>query len=328
MNTTWNTFLLAQQALAHKENHSYPSSTEFNSQQSIYPLTHLAVLTVTGNDAARLLQGQLTCNVNDINEAQSSLAAMCNPKGRVISTFLLVKNGDGFILILPEELSETIKKRLQMYVLRSDVKITDSSDTHCLLGLCEPELSPKPFSTILEQNIIKISFPGLTKRQLLITGPDNAISLWSEYTLSKKYHQASQDEWRYLDILAEIPWLTTETSEEFIPQMINLDKLGGISFNKGCYTGQEIVARTHYLGKSKRGMVLAECPLSTLPEPNAAIIDLDSNEQVVVGHVLTARQDQHNHKMLVIIQIAEPAFTNLGLQNHAHAKVNLLPFSA
>jgi tRNA-modifying protein YgfZ len=321
MNTNWKTFLLGQQAISF-------AGTANSGEKSICPLSHLAVLSVTGKDAAKLLQGQITCNVNDISETKSSLAALCNPKGRAIATFLLVKKGDTFFLILPVELLETVKKRLQMYVLRSDVKITDSSDELCLIGLCEPDQTVRPFVTEIQQGIVSVSLPALTSRKLLIIDADNAIRFWSEQVDSQGYRKADSNEWLYLDIISGIPWITAATSEEFIPQMLNLDKLGGISFNKGCYTGQEVVARTHYLGKAKREMFLAECQTSVPPESNSSIVNRGSEEQEVVGKVLLAQQGRQNCKMLIILQTTESDYNNIGLQGDVQAKIKLLPFDA
>jgi tRNA-modifying protein YgfZ len=327
MNTNWKTFLLSQQASANHEDKIAFAGTTNSGGKSIFPLTQLAVLSVTDKDAATLLQGQITCNINDISETKSSLAAMCNPKGRAIATFLLVKKADAFLLILPAELLETVKKRLQMYVLRSDVKIFDGSDEFCLLGLGEPENVAQPFSTEIMQDIIAVNFPALMRRKLLITDADSAIRLWTEHVDSQGFRVGSSDEWRYLDIISGIPWVTTATSEEFVPQMLNLDKLGGISFNKGCYTGQEIVARTHYLGKTKREMFLAECQTSVLPESNSSIINRGSEEQEVVGKVLLAQLTRQSCKMLVIIQTTESAYSNLGLQDDKQAEVKIIPFA-
>lgn len=323
MNTDWKSFLLSQQACVDADNSvSFPSAEKVT-RNSVHPLTQFSVLTISGKDAIKLLQGQVTCNVNDIGESKSSLAAMCNPKGRVIATFLLVKNGESFLMILPAELLETVKKRLQMYVLRSEVTITDSTNDYCLIGISEPVKASQPFVTETQQNIIAVNFPASTARKLFIADVDNAIRFWSEKIDFQGFRKAGSGEWRYLDIISGIPWLTTATSEEFIPQMLNLDKLGGISFTKGCYTGQEIVARTHYLGKAKREMFLAECQSSPPPEPNSAIV----NDEEAVGKVLLAQQDEHNCKMLVILQVTDPAATNLRLKDYTQPQINLLPFS-
>jgi hypothetical protein len=120
--------------------------------------------------------------------------------------------------------------------------------------------------------------------------------------------------WLYLDIETGMPWLTLATSEQFIPQMLNLDKLGGVSLTKGCYTGQEIVARTHYLGKAKRTLFLAECQIAK-PEPNSDIIDTGGQ---VLGNVLLAE----NHKTLVVLQNSDTA--QLRLKDYNQAFLTLL----
>lgn len=327
MNENWKAFLLSQQALGNDENVPAYAGTTKISAKAICPLTYLAVLSVTGKDAAKLLQGQITCNVNDISTSKGCFAAMCNPKGRAIATFLLVKKADGYLLVLPVDLLETVKKRLQMFVLRSDAKIVDSSDELCLLGLLEPGQSEQAFTTELQQDLISVNFPASTRRKLLITDVDKAIRFWSEQVEHQGFRKASSNEWHYLDLLSGIPWVTMASSEEFIPQMLNLDKLGGISFNKGCYTGQEIVARTHYLGKSKREMFLAECLTTSLPVPNSSIVNRNSEEQAVVGKVLLAQFDRQNCKMLVILQTTELDFDKLALQDDKLAQIKVIPFA-
>lgn len=325
MNINWKTFLLGQLATVEDEKITFAGTTDTGGKR-IYSLPHLAVLSVTGKDAAKLLQGQVTCNVNDISEVNSSLAAMCNPKGRAIATFLLTRKADTFLLVLPTELLETVKKRLQMYVLRSDVKITDRSDDLCLLGLYEQEQSVQPNTSEIQQNLISVNLPVSTRRRLSIMNVDQAMQFWTEQIDHQGFCKAGTDEWRYLDIVSGMPWLTTATSEEFIPQMLNLDKLGGISFNKGCYTGQEIVARTHYLGKTKREMLLAECQTSLVPEPNSTVINKDSIGQEAIGKVLLAQQDEQSCKLLIILQTTESAYDNLRLQDDMQTQIKLIPF--
>lgn len=317
MNPNWKNFLLAEHAIFDNDTDIVFPSPEHEGDKRIYPVAYLGVLTIAGKDAAKFLQGQITCNINDITDTQSSLGAMCNPKGRAITTFLLVKNADAFLMILPIELLAAVKKRLQMYVLRSDVALTDSSDDLCLIGLSlQPaEAAEQRFATSRQENIV-VDFQG---RSLVIAEADNAQAFWAEQ-LKQGFQPESSAQWRYLDIISGIPWLTAETSEEFIPQMLNLDKLGGISFNKGCYTGQEIVARTHYLGKTKREMFLAECDASAIPEPNSTIID-DSGQSI--GKVLYAQKGPNSCKMLIVLQVSDTHTYNLRLENPHRDKIML-----
>ena len=327
MNQSWKNFLLSQNATFERDTRIiFPDKAGHNAK-TIYPVAHLAILTVGGKDAAKLLQGQITINVNDVTEIKSSLGALCNPKGRAITTFLLIKTGDVFLMVLPEELLEPIKKRLQMYVLRSDVTLTDSSDQHCLMGLNYPVTKPEPLFATCQQEIIKINLSATQSRYLVIAEADKAIALWSDRVANQGFQPAPSDQWRFLDILSGIPWLTRETSEEFIPQMLNLDLLGGISFNKGCYTGQEVVARTHYLGKAKRALFLAECDTPFTPAPNSSIVDDSTGTEQAMGKVLLAHRSNVAHencKMLIVLQVSDSGTYNLKLKDSNLTKITLL----
>jgi len=331
MNQNWKNFLLSQHATFESDTDiTFPAIVDDN-DETIYPVAHLAVLTVSGKDAAKLLQGQVTCDVNELTDTKSCLGALCNPKGRAITTFLLIKTGDVFLVILPEELLETVKKRLQMYILRSAVTVTDSADQLCLIGLSTKKMQAESLFNTSQQDNITVNFSTTQNRYLVIADTDKAIALWSDRVDNLKFKPKNSDQWRYLDILSGIPWLTTETSEEFIPQMLNLDQLGGISYNKGCYTGQEIVARTHYLGKTKRALFLAECESTTIPAPNSAIIDNSSDTEQTIGKVLLAQHAQIEAEsavttvnMLIVLQVSDSDTYNLTLNDSHQTKITLL----
>ncbi|MEY3288870.1 MAG: hypothetical protein RLZZ419_1112 [Pseudomonadota bacterium] len=333
MNQHWKNFLLNHQATFESDTQiTFPTVADYN-EKTIYPVANLSVLTVSGKDAAKLLQGQMTCDINDITETKSSLGALCNPKGRAITTFLLVKNGADFLMILPEVLLESVKKRLQMYILRSDVTLTNSSDQLCLIGVCDLSQPTESLFNTTQQAFISVNFSTTQNRQLVIAETDTAIALWSERVDHQHFEPKNSDQWRYLDILSGIPWLTTETSEEFIPQMLNLDLLGGISFNKGCYTGQEIVARTHYLGKAKRALFLAESNALLMPTPNSTIIDDSTGTEQTIGKVLLAQHSQltpekedSQGKMLIVLQISDSDTQHLALKDQNHHNITLLPW--
>lgn len=316
MNPIWQNFLLSTGAVF-----TSPSAITFLSAptvaQRLLPLVHLGVLTVSGKDAATLLQGQITCNINDVTEGQSSWGAICNPKGRAFATFLLLKQADDFHLILPIDLLEKIKKRLSLFILRSIVTITDNSSNYCLIGVApSTKLTGIELSTHYD-GLIHVNFGD---RSLILAEVDAATAFWSEH-LAQGYQADGNAAWQMRDISSGIPWLNAATSEEFVPQMLNLDKIGGISFTKGCYTGQEIIARTHYLGKSKRGMVYAECT-DGVPELNASVF----NEQgEIVGHVLAAQSDGAVCKLQIVIQLAEDPIYQLKLA--AGVAVTVLPFA-
>lgn len=226
-------------------------------------LSSLKLLKITGDDAEHFLQGQLTQDVSNLGE-QWTYAGYCNPKGRLQALFILWHQGDDFYALLDASLIEPVIKRLKMYVMRSKVIIDEVPDAE-VCGLDSISALESEF---------KISPPSISattsKRQTQWTVFDNeqtALHFYqrvllirprpSESKIAPSLQQVEQA-WQQSNILAGIPQISALTAELFIPQMINLDYLGGISFKKGCYTGQEIVARMHYLGKLKQRMFVLE----------------------------------------------------------------------
>ena len=336
MNLNWQHFLSSHQAHFNSETDISFISASISSPKSLYPIAHLGILSISGTDAAKLLQGQITCNVNDITETKSSLGALCNPKGRVLSTFLLIKTPSAFLMILPIDLLDSIQKRLRMYILRSDVTIDNATETLCLFGLKDQTHSNNNERFFTDQSsYIRVNFSSTLNRQLIIADPDTATQLWAEYTTQESFTPSHSVEWQYLDLLDGIPWLSLATAEEFIPQMLNLDELGGISYTKGCYTGQEIVARTHYLGKSKRELVLAECQSSHTPAPNSSIYALDSDSDQGIAKVVLALPAPHlatdqnkpdliKQTLLIVLHVQENTPTQLIIKTEPLTPVTLL----
>lgn len=318
MNTDWKNFLLTQQAQI-----SNDDEVIFQFEPNdlyLHPITHLAVLRMAGADAANFLQGQTTCQVNDVSDNHSCLGALCNPKGKVISTFILLKDADAFLMILPKTLLSSIKERLHKYLLRAKVTLDDQIDDWCLIGLSsfQPE-SEQPFSLKRTPGSLAISYQ---QRQLVLVNPDNAQTIWQEH-LKAGYKPVSSSLWRYLDICSGLPWLDAATTEQFIPQMLNLDKLGAISFNKGCYTGQEIVARAHYLGQVKRSMFVAYGQRSVPPDTYSDLFDRHDINDQPVGKVLAAQCWQNDCRMLVVLPTAQADSYQLCLAGEHQSEISL-----
>lgn len=326
MDSKWEAFLSNQGVL---DECSHAMSDGKAGRNFLAPLTHLGVLKVSGRDAGTLLQGQLTCNINDIGETSSRYAAMCNPKGRVIATFLVTKNSDGFLLILPEDLAEAVLSKLKMYVLRSDVRIENAGNDYCILGVCQEGPAGDAYVTKHSDFDTVVTLPGPVFRRLMITKTEHAKATCTELVASGQSRLTNASEWRYAEIIAGFPWVGAAISEEFIPQMLNLDKLGAVSFNKGCYTGQEIVARTHYLGKSKRLLRLAECISEKPPLPKTEVVDLDRAERAIAGTILQSERDPSNPAQCKLLLVQHDAETvsnnNLGLNDDAQTRLTLLP---
>jgi tRNA-modifying protein YgfZ len=329
MNPAWKQYLSNLNAAFSADNSVTFVTQPIAGQQQghITPLSQLAVLRVSGQDATAFLQGQTTCNFNELNGQLSSFGAFCNAKGRVITTFLALQHQQAWLLILPTDLLPSLQKRLQLYILRAKVQLSDASGDYCLLGLDHLPANPTPLAlpqkplAILAQAAICVRLGEQQPRYLVLADCQAAQQLWLALTEQGCKPQDSTD-WNLLDIQAGIPWLCASTSEEYIPQMLNLDQLGGISFNKGCYTGQEIVARTHYLGKAKRAMFTATAELSgAAPELNSNILDAPNGQ--VVGTVLATHVKNNCCTLLVILATDACHSTTLTLQEHPSIQIKL-----
>lgn len=232
----------------------------------IAPLGHLGILAVDGEDAANFLHNQLTNDVLGLNVTTARLAGYCSPKGRLLATLQVWQSGGRILLLLPRDILPAIQKRLQMFVMRSKVKladVSDSSDYSGIIGLVNPaadllaphfsELPSEPYAMRQSTGGVLIRQPdaaGLT-RYLWVTDAHQAQAVLAEAS------PATASLWRWSEIQAGIPQITQATQEQFVPQMLNFEIVGGVNFRKGCYPGQEIVARSQYLGKFKRRMMLA-----------------------------------------------------------------------
>lgn len=288
---------------------------DFSIDSRIFNLNYLAVIEVSGADSSKFLQGQLTCNVNDLSASQASIAAFCTAKGRVISTLIVVKTADSFCLLLPASLLEKVLKKLQMYVLRSAVKLIDKRQEWAVCGLqAQQSANPEQSAfSVKQSDFITIKLPSAFSRYLMIKPIQSLVSV----------NQIADDAWRYQDILDGLPWFELEQSEQYTPQMLNIDQLGGISFTKGCYTGQEIVARTHYLGKAKRSLFAAQSKqLLDLPCDGCAV--LDSQTQQAVGHVLIAQHYQQQTYLLIVLQVADVQSPCLVLDGQQNSLLTLI----
>lgn len=258
-------------------------------------LSHLGLLEVSGEDAVTFLQGQLTNDVKQLNGSNSHYSGYCTAKGRLLALFLAFSHGDHIHLQLNGALTEAILKRLKMFVLRSKVRIEDASSRIIRIGLSGPD-TPALLSKVFAQvpaeahelvsmdNSAVIRLPGAAPRFVAYTSPEHAPEMWARFAQTCKPVGAPC--WDWLEIQAGIPDITPATQEQFVPQMVNLDLLGGISFKKGCYTGQEIVARTHYLGKVKRRTYAAHVARDQMPQPGNPVFGKESTEPV--GQVVLA----------------------------------------
>jgi len=228
-------------------------------QTVLVPLTHLALIEATGDDAKSFLHGQLTSDINHLAADKAQHSGWCSAKGRLQASFLVWHDGESHRLLLAADLLEATQKRLQMFVLRAKVKLTSLTDDTVMLGLAGPQAAealgdaalPCPAEPMATASLNGVTVIRLEANRFIVVAPQTALAtLWQK--LSVKARPAGVPAWRWLDVANAYPLVTLATKEEFVPQMADFDKIGGVSFQKGCYPGQEIVARTQYLGKVKR----------------------------------------------------------------------------
>lgn len=308
------------------------SATDTLSDQDnvLCDLSHMGLLELEGADAVSFLQGQVTNDVKLLNGSNAHYTGYCTPKGRLLAIFLAFAHNGHLHLQMPKVLLESITKRLKMYVLRSKVNIQDMSEQVFKFGISGhnatkllaklfPSLPQQPMQLETHANGVVIRLPGDTPRYEVLSNIEHAPQLWS--ALARDCKIADADYWEWLEIQAGIPEVYPKTQEEFVPQMLNLDLLSAINFKKGCYTGQEIVARTHYLGTVKRRTQLAQ-------SSNAAETgnDVKNDKQEIVGKVVRCAQSPSGYyDLLIEARLESLEAGNVFVNDHALA-IKTLPY--
>jgi hypothetical protein len=205
----------------------------------IAKLEHYGLLHAAGDDARAFLHAQLTNDLEHLAPGQARYAGWCSAKGRLLATFLVVSRADGFLLQLSRDLVPMVLKRLSMFILRSKVKLSDASDQWTQYGVWEPNAGA-PLSVSESEGAISI---GIDAGRRLVFAAEGHFS-----------SSAPAEDWMLAEVRAGRPLIEQPTQDQFVPQMVNLELAGGVDFRKGCYPGQEVVARAQYRGAVKRRM--------------------------------------------------------------------------
>jgi tRNA-modifying protein YgfZ len=279
----------------------------------IADLSHYGLIEITGKDAETFLATQFTSDVRQVSESTSQLSAWCTPQGRVLAVFRIFRRAGAYYLLLPGELLQPILRRLRMYILRSDVRLADASSILVRIGLSGPALPgslaeafkeppTNPNRCLQDNGNTLLCLPGPSPRFIVIGEPGAAKKLWLERQQNATPTGAGP--WTLLEILAGIPSVHPKTTEAFLPQMLNLEALGGLCFSKGCYPGQEIIARLRYRGQLKRRLYLGLANTARIPEPGDEVVSGDSEETQRVGTVVAAeRHPQDGAALLAVLEI-------------------------
>ena len=260
------------------------------------PLSHEGILAVRGSDASKFLQGQLTCNLSYLNDHTASLGARCTPKGRMQSSFRIVHHADGFLLAMAQGLLDAQMEDLKKYAVFSKAKLTDETAEWARFGLegGDAVLGEWGWELPGEANAVVRGEQGFAIR----VSPNRA-ELWVPGTQATTVQAQLQarlpckdlNAWLLGQVRAGIGQVLEPTRELFIPQMLNLQAVGGVSFKKGCYTGQEIVARMQYLGKLKRRLYRLKLDADAAPAPGTPLfspVHASAVGEIVLGAVAQA----------------------------------------
>ncbi len=282
-----------------------------DSRTILVDLAHVGLIRVSGADARAFLQGQLSTDLDRLTPQQAQYSSWNNAKGRVVTLLhVFLRDGDIY-LALPRALLPAVLKRLSMYVLRSKVVLTDASDSLACLGLAGVRADALMATANLPAPVGVREVAVLGAVQVLrlhgdapryaLMGPPEEIKGLRQKLEAAGAAPASAETWALRRILAGEPAVFPETTEYFVAQMLDLDKLGGIDFKKGCYTGQEVIARAHYRGAVKRHLARAESR-STAPLAPGSDIHTPGHDSPV-AEVVDARQDEDGvWQMLLVVQ--------------------------
>ncbi len=296
---------------------------------ALMPLPSLATWQIQGADAASFLQGQTTNDVAALAPEQWQTSGYCNPKGRLLATLLLARNApEAFLAILPASLSETVFARLTRYVLRAKVKLAPAPLAS--LGLAGPLAAatlaganlpcPQPGRLHAAGSAWVL---GLAPTRFLVLVPQETLAaLWC--TLSANAQPSGEALWDALDIAAGLATVLPQTHESFVPQMLNLDLVGGLSYHKGCYPGQEIVARMHYLGRLKERLYRASV---AVPPPAAGerLYSPAFAEQPCGTVVLASAGEGGQAEFLAVLQVAAAQSGDVRLGTPLGPRLEFLP---
>jgi len=323
----WQQYLSTQGAVINDgQIHFHESPADFpalltQGDDILSPLLHQGLISVKGPDAARFLQGQITCDVLQVAIGESTHGARCNAKGRMLASFVLFHAEDQhFLLQLHRSLIAPLINELTKYAVFFKVELTDISDHHCLLGIAGASVEKTGLTDAVYQYRL------VDGRKILIVAAEKTPSVWE--ALRDALKPVGTELWQLMDIRSGLGHVEVGTADLFIPQMLNFQAIGAISFKKGCYTGQEVVARMKYLGKLKRRMYRIRVPVSADRLLPGMPCYLRGQNQSVGNIVSTAHCDAERLEVLVVLtkEAAESDDLVMGSQQYPIVEKLSIPY--
>jgi len=273
------------------------------------------IIAVRGADAASFLHAQLTSDIANLPALQTQYSGYCSPKGRLLATFLVWRDEDEILLQLPEALRAPVTERLAKYVLRAQVKLAPAGSEYRVFGIAgrdaqgavEGLAGTAPLRTheIVSSHGYRVTRLSANRFVVLALAPD---ADGARAALATQAEVQPENAWARLEIEAGIPTITPSSQDQYVPQMVNLDLIGAVSYSKGCYPGQEIVARTHYLGRLKQRMYRIHVPSAAEPLPGDPLYSAAFGADQASGAVLAAAPAEGSgYDALAVIQTSAVA---------------------
>ncbi len=335
MNQEWTAFLATQGLAADGAEHFGRPAAELQAACAgavSVPLVDLGLIRVSGEDAAGFLHNLMTNDIQGIDAGSARVAGFCTAKGRLLAIFLIWREGSDYLLMLPQEILPPLLRKLSMFVLRTKVKLSDATAERALIGISVPgaALSGKP--AFIDAALPRLGLGATDGGQLIrlddtrwlfALDPAAAVRRWPQITATAK--AAGLAVWHWLEIAAGQPRVTAATQEAFVPQMLNMElpAVAGVSFTKGCYPGQEIVARTHYLGKVKRRTYRAR--LTSRAIPGTHVYAPETGDQQCGALVSIAPAPEGGFECLVSVQSSAVAAGEVHLGAPDGERLTFLP---
>lgn len=295
-------------------------------------LNEFAVLDFHGEDAPSFLQGQLSSDVREVSEQHAQYSSYSTAKGRMLASFLIWRRDEHYRLLVSADLAEAMKKRLGMFILRAKVKHAIDADTVLLGVQGEAGALAAALGVALPQEVGAVaqaaggSVLALAGGRCLLALSADAAPAVRAALVEAGLTQTTSAAWRAADIAHGLPWISVATQEMFVPQMANMELIGAVNFKKGCYPGQEIVARSQYLGKVKRRMFRVRIA-DPAAAPGAELFSPASGEQVIGNLVNVAPVDGGVEALAVFQLPALEAGVHLGSLSGPRLEVLTLPYS-
>jgi tRNA-modifying protein YgfZ len=332
---SWKNFLQSQGAVIENATvlHYGNPATERTASVNgtiVADLSQLGVIAFHGDDTASFLQGQLTNDVRTLHADSAQWNGYCSPKGRLLGNFLMWRQGFDYCLQLSGDILPGLLKRLSMFILRAKVQGRDASDETVRLVVAGKQALASvttAMGAVPESAMHSVTTePGQVIRVgddkfVLSIAPERAPAVWQALTQSAT--PVGAPVWDWLRLNAGIPMIVAATQEQFVPQMVNLEAIGGVSFQKGCYPGQEIVARSQYLGKLKRRMFLAHVDAAAAPGDSLYSADIEGQAAGMV--VNAAPAPAGGFDVLAVAQIESANAQTLHLKAVDGAALSLKP---